>query len=169
MMRDLVNGAVSGTLATVAMSGVMVAGEKAGLMRGQPPKHIARGLLPGSKHRRKPGEGVLGALAHLGFGAGAGAAFALLTRGRTRRAPLAVGYALTIWVVSYSGWAPRLSQLPPIGRDAPGRPAVMAAGHVVYGTTLAFLLNRLAVRDPDPARIPQAAAPPVPVAGLLGL
>ncbi|WP_049564265.1 DUF6789 family protein [Nonomuraea sp. SBT364] len=163
MMRDLVNGAACGTLATVAMSGVMVAGEKAGLMRGQPPKHIARGLLPGGKRRSKPGEGVLGAVAHLGFGAGAGAAFGLLSRGRSHRAPLAVGYALAIWVVSYSGWAPRLSQLPPIGRDDPGRPAVMAAAHVVYGVTLAFLLDRLARRRAEPVRVPQAAAPPVPV------
>jgi hypothetical protein len=138
MMRELVNGAVSGTLATAAMSTVMVAGEKAGLMHGQPPKHIVRGLLPGSERRRKKGEGVLGA-------------FGLLSRKRRGRMPLGVGYALLIWVVSYAGWAPRLSALPPLERDDPGRQTVMAAGHVVYGATLAFLLNRL---DPGKAVTP---------------
>ncbi|MFI7451883.1 DUF6789 family protein [Nonomuraea sp. NPDC049714] len=155
MMRELVNGAVSGTLATAAMSTVMVTGEKAGLMHGQPPKHIVRGLLPGSERRRKKGEGVLGAVAHLAFGAASGAAFGLLCRRRRGRMPLGVGYALLIWVVSYAGWAPRLSALPPLERDDPGRQGVMAAGHVVYGATLAFLLNRL-----DPGRaIPAEASP----------
>jgi len=142
MMRELVHGTVSGVLATAVMSGVMVAGERAGLMPGQPPKHIVRGLLPGNRHRRKQGEGVLGAVAHFGFGAASGAAFGLLAP-RRGRLPLGVGYALAIWLVSYAGWAPRLSALPPIQRDIPGRPAVMAAGHVVYGVTLAYLLNRL--------------------------
>lgn len=154
MMRELVNGAVSGTLATAAMSTVMVAGEKAGLMRGQPPKHIVRGLLPGSERRPKKGEGVLGAVAHVGFGAASGALFGLLSRKRRGRLPLGVGYALAIWVVSYAGWAPRLSALPPLERDEPGRQGVMAVGHVVYGATLAFLLNRL-----DPG---ESIAPAVP-------
>ncbi|MGI5269476.1 DUF6789 family protein [Nonomuraea sp. CA-218870] len=137
------NGALSGAVATVTMSAVMLAGQKAGLMPAQPPKHIVRGLLPGGKRRPKPGEGVLGALAHLGFGVTSGTAFALLSREPDRRVSLGVAYALLIWVVSYQGWVPRLSLLPPIVRDLPGRPAVMAAGHVVYGTTLAALLNRL--------------------------
>lgn len=151
MMRRLVTGAAAGALATVTMSTVMVAGEKAGLMPGQPPKHIVRGLLPGSKRRRKPGEGALAALAHLGFGVAAGAAFGLLAPRPGRRVPLGVGYALLIWAISYQGWAPRLSALPPIARDIPGRPAVMAAGHVVYGATLAGVLNLLEPRTlPEP-------------------
>jgi heme A synthase len=166
MMRELLKGAFSGALATAAMSGVMVAGERAGLMRGQPPKHITRGLLPGAKRLRKPGEGILGALAHFGFGAGAGAVFGLVSRDRVHRVPLGVGYALAIWAVSYSSVAPRLSQLPPISRDDPGRPLVMAAGHVVYGATLAFLLNRLAARERAGAARPYLVVsepvPPVP-------
>ncbi|MFG1942248.1 DUF6789 family protein [Nonomuraea sp. NPDC048826] len=145
-------GALSGALATVTMSAVMLAGEKAGLMPGQPPKHIVRGLLPGSDRRPKPGERPLGALAHLGFGVTFGAAFALLSRDPARRVPFGVAYALAIWAVSYQGWVPRLSLLPPIARDLTGRPAVMAAGHVVYGATLAALLNRFEPAGGSPAR-----------------
>ncbi|MDA0647561.1 MULTISPECIES: DUF6789 family protein [Nonomuraea] len=152
MMRRLANGAISGAAATMTMSTVMLAGQKAGLMPGQPPKHIVRGLLPGSKARHKTGEGVLGAVAHLGFGVASGMAFALLSRRPRRRVPLGVGYALLIWVVSYEGWAPRLSVLPPIDRDLPGRPAVMAAGHIVYGATLAALLNRLEPGEKPPVQ-----------------
>ncbi|WP_433242830.1 DUF6789 family protein [Streptosporangium sp. CA-135522] len=142
-MRNLVNGAVGGVLATAAMSGVMRAGSRAGLMSDQPPKRIARAFLPGHRHRPKSGEGVLGAITHFGFGAACGALFALAC-GR-RRAPVAlgVGYGLAIWLVSYEGWVPRLGILPPISGDRPGRPAVMATGHVVYGAALALAVNRL--------------------------
>jgi len=143
MTHRLVRGALSGAAATVTMSAVMLAGQQAGLMPAQPPKHIVRGLLPGSKRRPKPGEGVLAALAHLGFGVASGMAFALLSRRPDRRVATGVGYALLIWAVSYEGWAPRLSVLPPIRHDLPTRPAVMAAGHIVYGATLGAVLNLL--------------------------
>ncbi|WP_031172387.1 DUF6789 family protein [Streptosporangium roseum] len=143
MTRDLVNGAVGGVLATAAMSVVMLAGDRMGLMPDQPPKRIARAILPGHLHRPKSGEGVLGAITHFGFGAACGALYALV-RGR-RRTPilLGAGYGLAIWFVSYEGWVPRLGILPPVSGDRPGRPAVMAAGHVVYGTVLVLAVNRL--------------------------
>ncbi|MFI7114866.1 DUF6789 family protein [Nonomuraea sp. NPDC050227] len=148
-MRNLMKGAAGGAVATAAMSVVMLAGSRAGLMEDQPPKRIARALLPGHRHRPKPGEGVVGALAHLGFGVTAGALYGLLTRGRRTPSALGVGYALTIWIASYEGWIPSLDILPPVSRDRPGRPAVMALGHVVYGSALATTLNRLNART-DP-------------------
>ncbi|WP_101784011.1 DUF6789 family protein [Nonomuraea indica] len=144
MTRTLISGAArgaaGGALATAAMSTVMLAGERAGLMGDQPPKRIVRSLLPGSRHRRKPGEGVLGTVAHFGFGIASGALFGALAR--RRRVPLGVAYGLAIWMVSYAGWVPKVATLPPIHRDRPGRPVVMAAGHVVYGAALACALNR---------------------------
>ncbi|WP_281282661.1 hypothetical protein [Nonomuraea terrae] len=41
---------------------------------------------------------------------------------------------------------PGLGILPPIQQDRPGRQAVLAAGHVVYGVTLARAMNRLRSR-----------------------
>ncbi|QYC42314.1 hypothetical protein Nocox_23555 [Nonomuraea coxensis DSM 45129] len=148
MLRNVMKGALGGTAATATMSVVMLAGSRLGLMPDQPPKRIARAMLPGHRHRPKPGEGVAGALAHLGFGAAAGSLYGLLTRGRHTPAPLGAGYALAIWLSSYQGWVPRLGILPPAVRDRRGRQAVMVAGHLVYGTTLALTLNRLNARTP---------------------
>ncbi|WP_248960711.1 DUF1440 domain-containing protein [Sphaerisporangium perillae] len=143
MIHNLVRGAFSGVIATAAMSAVMVAGDRAGLMGEHPPQRIARAALPGPKHRPKPGEGVLGAVAHFGFGAVSGALFAAAVGRREPRPPLGAVYGLAIWAVSYQGWVPGLGILPPIHRDRPGRQAIMAAGHVVYGTALVLALNRL--------------------------
>jgi hypothetical protein len=149
MLRNVMKGALGGTAATATMSLVMLAGSRMGLMPDQPPKRIVRAMLPGHRHRVKPGEGVVGALAHFGFGITAGSLYGLLTRGRHAPAPLGAGYALAIWFSSYQGWIPRLGILPPAGRDRPGRRAVMIAGHLVYGTTLALALNRLNARTGD--------------------
>jgi hypothetical protein len=154
MMRNLAEGAFSGVLATAAMSAVMLAGDRAGLMGEHPPKRIARAALPGHKHQPKPGEGVLGVAAHFAFGATFGALFAVTVNGRESRPSLGILYGLAIWAVSYQGWVPMLGILPPIHRDRPGRQAVMAAGHVVYGTVLQLVLNRLR-RDDRRRRYPR--------------
>ncbi|MDF2706355.1 DUF6789 family protein [Nonomuraea muscovyensis] len=142
LLSEAAKGAAGGALATAAMSTVMVAGDRAGLMPDQPPKRIVRSLLPGHRHQPKPGEGLLATVAHFGFGIASGALFGALARRRRARVPLGIAYGLAIWLVSYAGWVPKVAALPPIHRDRPGRPAVMAAGHVVYGTALACALNR---------------------------
>ncbi|GGK97107.1 hypothetical protein Sme01_35470 [Sphaerisporangium melleum] len=86
---------------------------------------------------------MLGALAHFAFGAGCGGLFALALARREPRVAAGVAYGLAIWAVSYQGWVPGLGIMPPVHRDRPGRQAIMAAGHVVYGTALALALHRL--------------------------
>lgn len=156
MVRNLARDAVSGLAATTVMSAVMVAGQKAGLLGDQPPKRIARGIMPGARHRPKPGEGVLGTVTHFGFGVVSAMLFGVLAKDRPVRVRYAVAYALAIWLASYGGWVPRLSSLPPIPRDRPGRPLVMAAGHVVYGTVLAAAMNRTRGRPRQRAHAPSA-------------
>ncbi|RBQ20866.1 hypothetical protein DP939_07300 [Spongiactinospora rosea] len=136
-------GALGGLLATGAMSVLMLAGSRAGLMEDQPPKRIARAAMAGDRHSPKRGERVVGMFAHAGFGAASGAVYAVCCRGRPTPALPALAYALGIWFVSYEGWVPKLGILPPISGDRPGRPAVMAVGHIVYGLVLARFLNRL--------------------------
>ncbi|MDH2430359.1 DUF6789 family protein [Sphaerisporangium sp. TRM90804] len=152
MIRDLKRGAAGGVVATACMSALMIAGDRAGLMRDQPPKRIMRAFLPGHKRRPKPGEGMLGAIAHFAFGAAAGALFAVVVDGRRARPQLGAVYGMAIWAASYQGWVPAMGILPPAHRDRPGRQAVMAAAHVVYGTTLVMTLNGM------PSELPGTAA-----------
>lgn len=157
MIGRMTRGAVAGTLATGAMSALMLAAGRTGLLRHQPPKRIARAFLPGHRHRPKPGERLLGGAAHFGFGAASGALFGLLVGDRRPRIPVGVGYGLAVWAVSYQGWVPRLHMMPPASRDLPERRAVMAGAHVVYGAALVLALNRLTPRRPRRADLERAA------------
>jgi uncharacterized membrane protein YagU involved in acid resistance len=149
-MSTLTRGAGGGALATAAMSVVMLAGGRAGLMGEQPPKQIVRAMLPGHKHRPKKGERLLGTAAHFLFGSMFGALFGMLCRDRPVRLATGIAYALAIWLASYQGWVPSLNILPPITRDPrPGRQVVMAAGHIVYGTALVVAMNRLRARPSE--------------------
>jgi hypothetical protein len=78
---------------------------------------------------------ALAVVAHVGFGASVGAAYALLPRVGP---PVARGVvtALAVYAASYQGWVPALGILPKASDDRPGRPAVMIAAHVVYGAVL---------------------------------
>ncbi|MEV4063506.1 DUF6789 family protein [Nonomuraea dietziae] len=142
MMDHIFRGALAGAKATTAMSGVMLAGDRLGLMRDQPPKRIVRALLPGHPRTPKQGEKPLAVLMHYAFGAGAGALLALVTRGRGASWPVGAAYGLAIWLASYEGWVPAVAAMPPVHRDQPGRPLVMAAGHVVFGSVLAGSLRK---------------------------
>lgn len=134
-------GIRGGVLATLAMSAVMLAGQRAGLMGQQPPEKIAARVLDAAggdgSHRaaRKP----LAALGHLGFGAATGALFGFLHRQLRLGVPAGLHgiiFALGVWAVSYRGWVPALGIMPPPERDRPGRPIVMIIAHVVYGAVL---------------------------------
>ena len=105
-MTDVVRGAGAGAVATVAMSAVMLAAGRLGMVGRQPPEAIVRraGQLGGAEPRGRAA-GVLASLAHLGFGAGTGAAYALLPP--TARPVLrAVGVSLGVYAASYAGWVP---------------------------------------------------------------
>jgi hypothetical protein len=140
-VNALLRGAVSGVVATGAMSAVMLAFRKQ--MGEQPPDAIvtdaahAVGLDP-SEHQ----EDVLASIAHVGFGIANGALFALLPR--YGPAPVrGVALGLAVWFVSYQGWVPALGILPPASKDKPGRPETMVAAHVVFGAVLGEVDDRL--------------------------
>ncbi|MFI6817944.1 DUF6789 family protein [Nonomuraea sp. NPDC050328] len=136
MMRNLLRGAAAGSMATTAMSTVMLAGDRLGLMGEQPPKRIVRRVRGG---KDSDAAAIAG---HFGFGAGAGALLSLLSRGRSVPGWLGAAYGLGIWAASYQGWLPAIGAMPPAHRDRPGRQAVMIAGHLVYGVTLARSLRK---------------------------
>jgi hypothetical protein len=137
-------GVLAGAIATVPMSAVMYAANKAGLMGEYPPEIITEKALEAAGGR--PGEDANDAAAtvtHLGFGASAGALFGLLHR-RTRLpiSPVVqgIGYGLLVYAVSYNGWIPAVHIMPPPEQDRPGRQPSMVAAHVVYGAVLGALL-----------------------------
>lgn len=147
LLLDTAAGAVAGTVATVPMSAVMLAAQRAGLIRKQPPEEITEAALHTvGAHPPEPEEDRLTVLNHLLFGAAAGAVFGACHRvlpGTGRHVPAGVVYGLTVWVTAYQGWVPRLGIMPPADEDQRGRPQSMAVAHVVFGAALAAVLTRL--------------------------
>jgi hypothetical protein len=143
-------GALAGVAATVAMSAVQFPGASAGGRR-PPPVEITRRLhlLAG----RRPGRGTLyaeGIALHLGFGAAAGALYALVAPRRLRELS-ATAYAAMLYGTSYRGYLPALGLHPSGEHDDTTRHAANVAGHVVYALTLAEALRLTEpAHDPDP-------------------
>ncbi len=125
------------------MTAVMLTAQRLGLMGRQPPAKITDAMLdqvdadPPAWVRR------LGtALAHVGFGAGAGALYALLRPERRRSARAALegaAYGTAVWAISYAGWIPALGIMPRPSNDRRGRPLSMLVAHWVFGAALGVI------------------------------
>lgn len=129
-------GALGGVAATGVMSAVLGLAEKTGVMEQEPPRVIVETLLP--VRPRSTLTNTLAVVAHVGYGAGAGALFAALPGRWPHGVRLGVGYGLAVWALGYEGWLPAAGVLPPAHRDRPGRAVTMLAAHVVYGGALAL-------------------------------
>jgi hypothetical protein len=122
------------------MSLVMLAWRKP--MGEQPPDAITtRAAHAGAAPTERQAD-ALAVVAHLAFGAGTGAAYALAPRVGP---PVLRGVltGLSVWAVSYQGWIPALGILPKASEDRPARPAVMVTAHLVYGAVLGAFEDRL--------------------------
>jgi len=145
-LRALGDGTIGGCLGTIAMSVVMVAGQKVGALGRQPPERIAAaGLDALGVQRTRTVQAGVAVLLHIVFGSAAGALFGLLYR--RLRAPLdpslqGVIFASMVWAASYKGWIPALGIMPPPERDRAGRPVIMVLAHWLYGATLGMLVGR---------------------------
>lgn len=137
--RRLATGAAWGVVATAVMSAVMLAGMAAGV--SPMPKPIPAALVgntlgPLYKAALMP----LAALAHLGYGAAAGAVLAALMRPVTITKALAYGAAL--WALMGLLWLPYLAW----GFFGSAITIKIAAAtlllHLVYGAVLGLLLDR---------------------------
>jgi hypothetical protein len=120
----------------------MAGAERLNLLGEPPPKKITRAGLHAAHAAASPAEvDVLAWASHFGFGAAAGATYALLVG--DRRPSLASGllFGTAVWALSYAGWVPALDIMPAPSRDRPMRPEVMLAAHWVYGASLARALR----------------------------
>jgi uncharacterized membrane protein YagU involved in acid resistance len=139
-VRDLIDGGIGGVIGTVAMSSLMMAARRAGLLGRQPPERLVeKGLDRFGISRNRETQDALSVVMHFGFGATMGALFGLVYRRLhvpIGPAPAGTVFGILVWAVSYKGWIPALGVLPPPERDRPGRQLTMIAAHLVYGWTL---------------------------------
>jgi hypothetical protein len=152
LWHEAIRGMLAGAVATISMSAVMFAAQHLGLMGEQPPRTLTTRALAraGIAHRvPEPAHDVVAAVAHIGFGAAVGAAFAVAStrsgpvpRSQSAGALLATG----VWAGSYLGWGPSLRLTPPAHGGL--RPAVsMIVAHWVYGATLVLVLRSISASD----------------------
>jgi uncharacterized membrane protein YagU involved in acid resistance len=147
--HNALGGAAAGFVATVPMTVVMEA---------------LRAALPAEQHRRMPpreivdrtidktientGEGAdldgkdlvaLTTLAHLAFGAAAGAIYGATVDSRRSSVLTGMAYGLGVWAVAYGVGLPSLGLHPAAAHDTKDRNEVLIASHVVWGAVLGKL------------------------------
>lgn len=151
MVRELAAGAIAGTVATLAMSTVMLTAQRAGLLGEQPPRKLSDAVLDRvARGHVDEGTRRLGtSIVHLGIGATAAALHQAGRHVAGRPRPAAIwggGFGGVFWALNYAFVAPALGIMPPPDRDRPGRAPVMLAANVVWGAVSAVVGDRLARR-----------------------
>jgi hypothetical protein len=142
-IADVLHGAVRGAVAAMTMTGMRAFTVNAGIVKEPPPQAIVRQRVPGMgrfrvKRKRRR---VIEELFHWGYGAGGGAAFAVLPEPVRRHAWAGPAYGLAIWLGFEVAIAPVLGlkqahQLRLVERGA------LAADHLLYGFVLAETRRR---------------------------
>ena len=136
------HAALRGGVAAMAMTGMRVLTTELGLVEEPPPQAIfrqrARGLLRLVPRQRRR---AAIELAHWGYGAGGGAAFALLPRGVRDQPWAGPAYGLAVWVGFEAVLAPLLG-LEQAKQPRPVERAALAADHLLYGFVLSEFRRR---------------------------
>jgi hypothetical protein len=148
IVQELAAGAVAGTIATIAMSTMMLTAQRAGLLGQQPPRKLSDAVLDAvaggraDERTRRIGTSIV----HLGIGASAAALHQVGRRLAGRPRPAAIwggGFGALFWALNYVVVAPVLGIMPPPDRDRPGRAPVMLGANVVWGAVSAVVGDRL--------------------------
>lgn len=152
-INQLARGALSGAVATVPMTVVILGGRTLAGFRTPPPVEIThrisqRAGLPSP--RSEGGFRLFWLTGHIGYGAGCGVLYVLVRRWLPR-APVPAGLIAggAVWGVSYLGYLPALSLYPSPEEDSRDRTLVMIAAHAVYGVALAMIERLVCERFPD--------------------
>jgi lipoprotein signal peptidase len=149
IVRRSLNGAASGFLATFPMNVTMLGIRKALPIfyhQKLPPYKISKRIFrklrlvaPWENKKKK----ILTNVSHFGYGAAGGIAYSTFAN-KSDLSPAIKGtvFGLAVWVGSYFGWLPATKLLPP-SMEPPKRHAMMAASHVVWGASIAYIFDRL--------------------------
>lgn len=152
-VHQLLIGAISGLVATVPMTLVMILLYYT-ILPGReqyrlPPRQITDRLLNrtkiGRRKANKPEQRrALTWLSHFGYGGGTGSLYPF-TVGKLPLPPILSGmiFGLAVWLVSYLGWLPAADILPPATRQPKDRNILMILSHLAWGSVIGFLSKNL--------------------------
>jgi hypothetical protein len=144
---EVAHGALRGTIAAMAMTGMRTFTIETGLVEEPPPQALfsqsARALI---RQVPRPRRRAVVEVAHWAYGAGGGAAFAALPEGLRRRAWAGPVYGLVVWLGFELCIAPvlRLSQAKQLRAQ---ERAALALDHLLYGLVLSEMRAR--PQEPD--------------------
>jgi hypothetical protein len=135
-VKELLHAAGRGAVGAMAMTGMRILTVDIGLVDETPPqalaKQKARGLLKRVPQERRR---AVVELAHWSYGAGGGAAFALLPDALRRRPYAGPVYGFAVWLGFELGLAPMLGLSQAKQLRVADR-AGLAADHLLYGLVL---------------------------------
>lgn len=139
---ELAHGATRGAIAAMAMSGMRTFTVDLGIVEQAPPQAIlkqhARGLIRRVPRRRRR---ATIEIAHWGYGAAGGLAFAARPDVLRRRGWAGPAYGLCLWLGFEAGIAPVLG-LTQARRLRAAERATLAADHVLYGLVISEMRAR---------------------------
>jgi hypothetical protein len=140
--RELAHATMRGAVAAMAMTGMRAFTVDLGIVEDSPPhaifKQRARGLMRRVPRNRRR---ATIELAHWGYGAAGGLAFAMLPARVRRRAWAAPIYGLLTWVGFEAGIAPALG-LRQAKELRVAERAALAGDHLLYGLVISELRSR---------------------------
>ena len=141
-VSEVAHASLRGAIAAAAMTGMRAFTVDFGLVDQTPPQAIARQRAQGLLRRVPRGRRRAAIeLAHWTYGAGGGAAFALLPDDVRRRPWAGPAYGLLVWVGFELCLAPVLG-LKRAKRQRPVERAALAADHLLYGLVLSEIRAR---------------------------
>jgi uncharacterized membrane protein YagU involved in acid resistance len=149
--HSVLRGAASGLAATVPMTIVMEALRAvlpAEQSRRMPPREIVDRAIEKTVEMTGEGTGLdrgdrvaLTTVAHLAFGAAAGAVYGAAVGLRRSSILAGMAYGLGVWAAAYGVGLPSLGLHPAATGDTEDRNEVLIASHVVWGAALALMLR----------------------------
>lgn len=142
---SVLRGAAAGLAATVPMTIAMEA-LRVSLPREQyrrmPPREIVDRTVEKAgeaDHLDEVDRIAITTVAHLAFGAAAGAIYGGIAGSRRSSVLSGIGYGVAVWALAYGVGLPSLGLHPAAAHDTRDRNKVLIASHIVWGATLGAL------------------------------